>query len=218
MKSVFLFYITTVLLLAGCGTDDGDKSPGGSSNANVDENEYQEISAANNALGFQLINTIDTGENENTFISPTSLSMALSMIYNGAEGTTKEEISNVLQVENMDLEAWNESNAALFSALQQENEQIQLQIANSIWLNDHYHFQQDFAQNTSDYYAAQQEEINFQSGNAADRINSWVEAATNDKITDMVEEPLSQDLVAILINAIYFKGEWKHGFDKSKTE
>lgn len=203
--------------MAGCGTGDKEK-PDVSSNAHVDENDYQEISAANNALGFQLINTIDVEESENIFISPTSLSMALSMIYNGAEGTTKEEISNVLQAENIDLEAWNQLNAALFSTLQQEDEQIQLQIANSIWLNDDYHFEQDFAQNTSDYYAAQQEEINFQSVNAAERINNWVEEATNNKITDMVEEPFSDDLVAILINAIYFKGEWKHGFDESKTE
>jgi serpin B len=214
---VFLLPITAVMLLAGCGEGEGDENPGSSINADG-SGDYEEIVSANNELGFQLINKVEADENGNTFISPTSLSMALSMVYNGAEGTTKEEIASVLQAGNVDLEEWNEKNASLFSALQREGDQMELHIANSIWLQDQYHFQQEFAQNTSDYYAAQQEEINFQSGEAAQRINDWVESATNDKITDMVEEPLNPDLVAILINAIYFKGEWKHEFDESNTE
>jgi len=219
MKSLFVFFLplTAVLLLAGCSEGERNEDSGSSINGDI-SGSYEEIVSANNELGFRLINEIEADENGNTFISPTSLSMALSMVYNGADGTTKEEIGSVLQTGNIDLGTWNEKNASLFSALQREEEQTQLHVANSIWLQDQYHFQQEFAQNTSDYYAAQQEEINFQSGDAAERINNWVESATNDKITDMVEEPLNPDLVSILINAIYFKGEWKYGFDESNTE
>ncbi|MFA1821071.1 serpin family protein [Virgibacillus oceani] len=219
MKNLFvlLLKIAAILMLAGCGEVGENENPGSSINGDI-HGDYEEIVSANNELGFQLISEVESDENGNTFISPTSLSMALSLIYNGAEGTTKEEISNVLQEDNLELEEWNEKNASLFSALQREEEQVQLHIANSIWLQDQYHFQQDFAQNTSDYYEAQQEEINFQSGDAAERINNWVESATNDKITDMVKAPMNPNLVTILINAIYFKGEWKYGFDESNTE
>ncbi|WP_164214403.1 serpin family protein [Virgibacillus sp. YIM 98842] len=220
MKTVFISVLSvlTAFLLASCAGGEEKEEPGSSVNADIHEGDSEGVVSANNELGFRLFNEIEEEENANIFISPTSLSMALSMIYNGAEGKTKEEIATVLQAENIDLETWNEEKAALFSALQRETAQTQLHIANSIWLQDQYRFQQEFAQNTSDYYAAQQEEINFQSGDAARRINDWVAATTNEKITDMVEEPLNPDLVAILINAIYFKGQWKHEFDNKQTE
>jgi serpin B len=213
--------IITILILAGCGEGDDEhmeEDPGSAVNANMNSEDYEKAASANNELGFRLIKEVEADENGNKFISPLSLSMALSMIYNGAEGTTKEEIASVLGSESAELDAWNEQNAALFSALNRDEEQVDLHMANSIWLQDQYHFQQEFAQITSDYYAAQQEEINFQSGEAAKKINDWVEAATNDKITDMVEEPLNPDLIAIIINALYFKGEWTHEFDKNNTE
>ena len=216
-KLVFFSQIAIVLLLTSCGAGEENENPGNFINEDVN-GDYERIVSASNELGFQLMSEIEANENGNIFISPTSLSMALSLAYNGAEGATKEEISNVLQAENFDIETWNEENAALFSALHREEEKTKLHIANSIWLQDQYHFQQEFAQSTSDYYAAQQEEINFHSADAAERINNWVASATNDKITDIVEEPLNPDLAAILINAIYFKGEWKYGFDENNTE
>lgn len=219
MNKLIVFpLLITALLLSGCGGNEDNEHQGNFGASNVDDHHFKEVVRSNNQLGFQLMNEIEADENGNIFISPTSLSMALSMVYNGADGTTKEEIASVLGAESVELDAWNEKNAALFSALNRDEDQIDLHMANSIWLQDHYHFQQEFAQKTSDYYAAQQEEINFQSGDAAKRINDWVEAATNDKIKDMVEEPLNPDLVAILINALYFKGEWKYEFDENQTE
>ena len=49
-------------------------------------------------------------------------------------------------------------------------------------------------------------------------INQWVEEKTNGKIEEIVDSPLDPDLVTILINAIYFKGDWKYEFDESQTE
>ena len=49
-------------------------------------------------------------------------------------------------------------------------------------------------------------------------INQWVKEKTNGKIAEIVESPLDPDLVTVLINAIYFKGDWKYEFDESQTE
>ena len=49
-------------------------------------------------------------------------------------------------------------------------------------------------------------------------INNWVKDKTNGKIEEIVDSPLDPDLVTILINAIYFKGDWKYEFDESQTE
>ncbi|GAB3796263.1 serpin family protein [Virgibacillus kimchii] len=216
MKKLFIVSMA-ILLLAGCGGAEVKENPG-SSVSDVTEGDYEDAASASNELGFHLIDKIEADTNGNTFISPMSLSLALSMIYNGANGATKEEIAHVLQAENNDLDTWNKDHASLFSVLQRAEDQLQVHIANSIWLQEPYHFQEAFSRDTSNYYAAQQEEIDFHSENAAQRINDWVESATNGKITDVVENPLNPDLVAILINAIYFKGEWKHAFDENNTE
>ncbi|RKJ62144.1 serpin family protein, partial [Butyricicoccus sp. 1XD8-22] len=49
-------------------------------------------------------------------------------------------------------------------------------------------------------------------------MNDWVKNATNGKINQIVEPPINPDLVTILINAIYFKGNWTHPFNKEQTE
>src|SRR5690625_4690486 len=70
-------------------------------NADFTESDYKAIVEPNNVLGFTLLENIDADENGNIFISPTSLFMALSMVYHGAEGETKDEIASVLHVANM---------------------------------------------------------------------------------------------------------------------
>lgn len=50
-------------------------------------------------------------------------------------------------------------------------------------------------------------------------INEWVEAATHDKIKNLVTESnFGPDTVMALVNAIYFKGDWQLEFEKSKTK
>ena len=67
--------------------------------------------------------------------------MALSMVYNGADGVTKEEMAKVLQVEGIEANELNQANASLMNLFHRSSETIQLNIANSIWLNENYHFQ-----------------------------------------------------------------------------
>src|SRR5690625_1742930 len=86
------------------------------------EKDYKAIVEPNNMLGFTLIENIDTDENGNVFISPTSLFMALSMVYHKAEGETKEEIANVLHVANMKDEAILSANASLLNKLLQDSD------------------------------------------------------------------------------------------------
>ena len=55
--------------------------------------------------------------------------------------------------------------------------------------------------------------INFQA------INDWVAAETGDKIKDLIKaDNLDQDTKLVLVNAIYFKADWKQKFDKTLTK
>lgn len=206
------------LLVTGCGT--GNKSLGLEISSEVDfgKDDYKKIIPFNNKLGLALLSEVEADGNGNTFISPMSLFMALSMIYNGADGGTKTEIAKVLQNVGMDVTELNKANASMLSKLHSNAKKVQLNVANSIWLNENYHFQTDFAQNNRDYLNAKLQEIDIADSQSPKMINDWVKKSTNDKIEKMVDAPLDPDLVAILINAIYFKGDWKYGFDKKQTE
>ncbi|MBP3040308.1 serpin family protein [Bacillaceae bacterium Marseille-Q3522] len=215
--------ITTLLLasvmtwITGCGTGGGGGTDIGNGSGDGGD-QYKTITAANNELGFQMLREVNPDKNGNLFISPASLLMALSMVYNGAEGTSKAEIAKVLQNEGIAVEELNQANASLMAKLQQDSSQIQLDIGNSIWINDQYHFQDDFAKNTQQYFQAEIQEMDITAADSVQRINNWVKKATNDKIQSIVDAPLNPDLVSLLINAIYFKGSWTYPFEKGGTE
>ena len=213
-----LIFISLLIFTASCGLENQKGEVGISSHVDFGKNDYKKISSSNNQLGFELLSDVEANADGNIFISPTSLFMALSMIYNGADGVTKEEMAQVLHVDGMNANDLNKANASLISMLYHDSKQIQLNIANSIWLNKNFHFQTDFAQNTRDYFNANIQEIDPSDSKSPKMINDWVKKSTNHKIKEIIDSPLDPDLVTILINAIYFKGSWKDEFDKKQTE
>ncbi|MBU5593861.1 serpin family protein [Amphibacillus sp. MSJ-3] len=208
-----------VLLLTACGT--ADQAPidqDDDSNVSSSENIDQTIIDANNQLGFDLLSTIESDENGNTFISPTSLFMALSMVYNGADGETRQEMVDTLQLDEIEGDQLNQANASLLAIMNDDSRQAELKMGNSIWLNQEFQFQNDFLENNQHYYHAEMQEIGVADGKSADQINKWVSEATNEKIDQIVDVPLNPDIVAMLINAVYFQGTWTYPFDENRTE
>lgn len=221
MKKTLILTATllSVLFIAtACGTKTDKNDPIISKDVQYGEDDYKTVIDANNELGFKLLQEVEPDENDNVFLSPTSLLMALSMAYNGAVGETKEEIARVLQVEGINLEELNKANASLLTKFHKNSDETIVNFANSIWLNERYHFQDDFTKNNEDYFNAEIKEIDITDSDSAKQVNDWVKSATNDKIDQIVEAPLNPDLVAILINAIYFKGDWTYEFDKKLTD
>ncbi|MFO1444052.1 serpin family protein [Bacillus sp. Bva_UNVM-123] len=218
-KTILLILLASLLVyVTGCGLGNQQGSLQFSSNIDFGKNDYKKMISSNNQLGFELLSQVKGNEDGNIFISPTSLLMALSMVYNGADGVTKEEIAKVLHADGMDVLDLNKANASLLSMLYHDSKQIQLNVANSIWLNQKFHFQTDFAQNNKDYFHANIQEIDILDSQSPQLINDWVKKSTNHKIEEIVDAPLDPDLVAILINAIYFKGSWQDEFKKKETE
>ena len=94
-----------------------------------------ELVAANTRFGFKLFAEIakqDAGKN--IFISPFSVAMALAMTYNGASGETQRAMAETLELHGMSLDEINQANAALRQILETLDPQVQLAIANSLWL------------------------------------------------------------------------------------
>lgn len=158
-------------------------------------------------------------QNGNVFISPLSVSIALSMAFNGAEGTTRDAMARVLQLGNMSLEELNQGYLDLIESLENADILVQLSIADSIWIRDSFepYVRQEFTQRVTEFFRSEVFTRDFGSQQTVDEINAWVSDQTDGKIDKMVDEIGSQ-LAMFLINAIYFKGEWVTSFDESATE
>lgn len=217
MKKFFTLciFIGITMLVSACGTE--NESLKVSDKAEFKQEDYKQIVPSNNALGFQVLSEVEPNDDGNIFISPTSLSMALSMIYNGADGETKNEIAKAMHT-TLEPKEVNHANASLINMLYKNSEGITLEIANSLWLIEQFHFQETFKDDTQNYFNGKIEEIDLTDSKSAERINDWVKKVTHGNIDHIVESPLNQDFVSILINAMYFKGDWTYPFDPELTE
>lgn len=177
-----------------------------------------EFMVANTRFGFKLFSHIRqrTG-NQNIFISPTSLAIALSMTYDGADGQTQEAMADALEFRNLSLEEVNRGNAALQAYVEGLDPAVKLTIANSLWANQQVAFKPDFLQQNQDFYQAEVRTLDFSHPQAPAQINTWVQQNTQGKIQQIVDQIDPLDIL-FLINAIYFKGSWQEAFDPGQTQ
>ena len=187
------------------------------SNASV-KTVDERLHAATTKFAFKLYDQIikkSTGTNR--FLSPASVMLALAMTYNGADGTTRQAMARALEIEDMSLDEVNRAFANLKSTLHPTDPKIQLKIANSLWIRNGFVVKPAFIARNKDFYEAETVSLNFADPAAADNINSWVNKNTEGKIKKIVDQ-ISPDVFLFLINAIYFKGQWKVEFKKQNTK
>jgi serine protease inhibitor len=154
---------------------------------------------------------------DNVFISPLSVSYALGLCYDGANGETRDAIGQTLQMAGLSVEEMNKAYHDLTAILVAADPVVDFRVGNSLWSRQGKAIQPGFVDLAKTWFDARVEEIDFQAPWAADTINAWVSRATNDKITKMVEPPISGDIAAMLFNAIYFKASWMFPFDTADT-
>jgi len=177
----------------------------------------KQLAESSDEFAFKLFKQVYKSEpDKNLFISPLSVSMALGMTMNGADGTTYEAMKSTLSLNSFTRQQANETYQSLTGLLTTIDSKVTMNIANSIWYNKNFSFQTDFIETNKKYFNAVVTAMNFGDPATITTINNWVKTATKDKIEKIVEE-ISSQTVMFLINAIYFKGSWKYQFDKTKT-
>ncbi len=207
---LLLLYMAALLGSAGCRPAEKIASP-------ADKVDLQLVNA-NTAFGFNLFHALlEEDANENIFISPASVSLALAMTYNGAGGETAAAMEEVLQLKGMSLAEINFAFSELNSILKNPDPKVQLSIANSLWARQGVDFFPEFLQRNRDYFGAEVTALDFDLSEASETINRWVEQQTNNKIKDLIEPPIDTETVMFLINAIYFQADWTKPFNPKKT-
>uniref|UniRef100_A0A0K0FJC5 SERPIN domain-containing protein n=1 Tax=Strongyloides venezuelensis TaxID=75913 RepID=A0A0K0FJC5_STRVS len=166
-------------------------------------------------LAIQILNEfIKNDTTSSTIYSPISLAIALSMSYVGSSGLTKEQIKKYLSDECTDEEIHKNYNKFLINVQNDDNNS--LKSFNKIYIKEGVKLLKLFTQTIEEYYQGQFEQIDFSSPDACGVINKFVKESTNNLIKDIIKpDDLDDATYMILINALYFKGEWVRKFDKN---
>jgi serine protease inhibitor len=180
--------------------------------------ELQKRVNQDNEFAFDLLKkTISSSGETNVFISPLSVSIALGMAWNGANGQTKTEMETALKMSGMSVSDINDYYKIMQSTLPTIDPTTKLNIANSLWYKTGFPVKTDFLKVNSDYFNAYVKELDFSKSWAVDTINNWCAKKTN----NLIKKPLDQipsGAVMYLVNAIYFKGIWRKHFETKNTK
>jgi len=211
-----------LILLAACSESSG---PGGATPREITSlprtlsGAEQGIITAANGFGFQLLGRINSAKpTDNHFLSPLSASMALGMLMNGAAGTTQDEMRTTLGFGSMTRTDVIAGYRDLIALLRGLDSHVDFRIANSIFYRNEFapFVEPTFLSESKSFFDATAAGLDFQSPSALSTINDWAKTATNGKIPKVLDG-IDDELVMILMNAIYFKGDWRQAFDPKKT-
>ena len=159
-------------------------------------------------------------DNDNIFFSPTSMLVAFSLLYEGANENTADEIKEVFGLESDPIIRHN-STAHLMSSINQDDQYATLNVANALWVADSFEPYDKYLSVSRETYLASVEKVIFggEDPSAVKIINDWAAENTNNKIPEVILKKDVDDLTAMVItNAIYFKGTWLTQFQEEDTE
>jgi serine protease inhibitor len=212
---IIIFVLAIVFSFTACTKDE---EPEIEKKINIDA-KSAELIKADNEFGLDIFQRIyaDKETPENFMISPLSISMALSMAYNGAETTTKNEMEKTLLLKGLSREEVNQSYKAIVKALVTADPKVVMEVANSVWYRNNYFIQQSFLDVNTNFYDAEVNPSDFDNPETVTIINNWVSDKTHNKIETIIDR-INPETVLFLINAIYFNGTWTKEFNKESTQ
>jgi len=214
MNRRFLCIILAAVAIGGGGLAVNHFRAGGECNRPVDP----KLVSANTDFGVRLLKELVKSEKgKNVFISPASVSTALFMTYNGADGGTREAMARTLGVQAMTLDQINDANEALLANLRGQGAGVEVQMANSLWARNDVSFKDSFIDANRRYYSAKVTSLPFDS-NAVNKINAWASNKTHGKIPQIINKLDPDNDIMVLTNAVYFAGEWAKAFDPKDTK
>uniref|UniRef100_A0AAY4D497 Serpin domain-containing protein n=1 Tax=Denticeps clupeoides TaxID=299321 RepID=A0AAY4D497_9TELE len=164
------------------------------------------------------LNTCLHNKDTNIFFSPLSISMALSMLAMGAKGDTHSQLYKALGFSELPPEKVNEGFEHIFHMLGHRRDNMELNANSAVAVDDSFKVLDKYLEDTKHFYESEAFTVDFSKPDiAAEEINKFIAEKTNNTITDMVKD-LNPSTLMMLINCIYFKGEWASRFDKEETK
>ncbi len=225
--------LAAVLVLAGC-SQALPEAPGELiasdkqrvAQPDVSTEDLASLAAANTDFGVALYRQV-AKPGENVFFSPFSVTQAFSMVYAGARGNTEQQMRQALRfplAQEQLHPAMNALDLVLQSRAEPKPEQKgkppEFRVVNATWGQKGFVFEPDYLDVLALHYGAGLRAVDFQRDTETLRtqINDWVAGQTEDRIQDLLPKGfVTPDTRLVLVNALYFKGEWAHPFEPKRT-
>eukprot|EP01025_Chloroclados_australasicus_P007100 TRINITY_DN1226_c0_g1_i9.p2 TRINITY_DN1226_c0_g1~~TRINITY_DN1226_c0_g1_i9.p2 ORF type:complete len:427 (-),score=60.73 TRINITY_DN1226_c0_g1_i9:954-2234(-) len=158
----------------------------------------------------------------NCVFSPYSITNVLGLLLAGVKngGQTQTELLDALHLSDLTLQEVHQLQATHRQAINGANsDNVEITSANTIFVNELFNLTKKYTRHTRNYYSVTPQKMQFSDPNGvASRVNNWVSQQTNNKIKEILApSSIGPDTVAVIANAIYFKGEWATMFDKTET-
>lgn len=215
----YVFALVTVVTLGSCKKSDLSKPAVKAGNVLTMNAAEQQKAVTDNAFSLKLFNNLALANSggDNLFISPLSVSIAMAMTSNGANGQTLNAIDSAMGFSNFSQSQLNAYYNKLITQLPTLDPKTTLNIANSVWYRQGFSVLPQFISTDSSFYKAEVSALDFSSPSAVNTINNWVSDHTNGKIPTIINS-IPSDERMYLINALYFKSTWQESFDPAKTQ
>ena len=166
MKNYRVGIVGIILLcLLGCFDIDVTRNIIRDAFGSIEDPDVSGVVSANTRFGFKLLQDLRERETAggNIFISPLSISIALTMTYNGAVGETERAMAEVLEIDALDLSTINNSNKALRDSLEDPDPKVEISIANSIWSRRGIDLNPNFLEQNRVFFGAEIAALDFNS-------------------------------------------------------
>ncbi|KAJ6661867.1 hypothetical protein lerEdw1_013038 [Lerista edwardsae] len=161
-----------------------------------------------------------TSPEKNIFFSPISISATLGLLSLGAGSDTNKQILgglgfNLAEIPEKDI---HEGFHSLCYLLTRPDDQILIEIGQALFIKEGLKPLQTFLNDIKKYYDNEILNVNFQTPTTAEKvINDYVGKKTHGKITELVKG-LDPATALVLVNYIFFKGNWEKPFDPKLTK
>jgi len=214
---IILFSLVTITGFISCSKENTGQQPDLTPKALELTAKGPEVIAYGNEFGVELFTKVAQEENKNLMLSPLSASAALTMLLNGCNGDTYDQLSKMLNYpENMTMSEINEVYSSLVAQLLVVDPKVKLALANAIFYRQGFSVKNPFLNTMSSDFDAEIAGLDFSLPSALTTINKWASDNTNGKVPKVLDE-ISGDAVMFIMNALYFKGDWSYQFDKLLT-
>ena len=238
LKRIFSgFLLVCLMASAGCDVQESDggnmvkpkemqqSAKERSADPQANASEMETLVADNTAFALDLYHQLASRGGDNLFYSPYSISVALAMTYGGAAGTTAEEMSRTMHYtlgQEKLHPAMNTLDLSLkfYQGERAEDSKFKLNLVNSLWGQKGYSFLAEYLDLLAENYGAGLRILDFVGNPEGSRktINDWVSDETEQKIEDLIPSGVLNELTRlVLVNAIYFNGDWVLPFKENET-
>ena len=170
-------------------------------------------------FAFRLFENLNPVE-RNLAVCPYSARVVLGMLWEGATGDTRKEMSEALQLNedpNGNGNSYERLGRPLVFQLETERRGLEMLTANSLWCDDGFTPKEEYTRTLKEHYRAEIRTANFRAPDAAERVNGWAQEKTYGRIPAMVSS-LYEFSPLVALNAVYFKGSWVKPFEAEQTK